>query len=595
MNISIYLAAAVVLMASTITFVSQAQTSDTENWQLLSSSDGSVPMARHESGLAHVNGRLYLLGGRGSRDVDRYDPDTRTWESLGPMPLQMHHFQPVVIGSRIYIVGAFTCCYPDEDIISDIYVYNTVTDTWDIQGQMPEERARGSAAAVLHKGKIYLVGGNTQGHNGGAVAWFDEYDPQTGQWTQLDDAPNARDHSMAAIAYGRLVASAGRQTSQPNPFANTVLATDVYDFSSNTWVTTTDIPSARAGALTIAHGAEVIVAGGEVFPSSEALATVEAFNVLSSQWRTLQDMNIGRHSGGGALMDEQMHVVAGSEGIGGAPETNTHEVLQLSASTTDVDDDGLDTTDETEVYLTDPLDADTDDDGLLDGVEVSLGSDPLLVDSDGDSLSDGDEVNLHGTDPQAKDSDGDELNDAEEIQVRFTDPLLGDTDEDGLTDGAEIAAMTDPLDSDTDDDELGDGDEVNEHMSNPLVQDTDEDGLDDGVEIQTYGTSPVSTDTDEDGLPDNLEVLDHGTDPLLADTDEDGLDDGDEIAMGTDVFSSDTDLDGLLDGVDPEPLTPNASGKSGGAVSLSLLLLLIVGLVSRIALRFRQFNAEVLQ
>ncbi|MBX2838462.1 MAG: hypothetical protein KTR35_16510 [Gammaproteobacteria bacterium] len=595
MNISTYLAAAVVLMASTITFVSQAQTSDTENWQLLSSSDGSAPMARHESGLAHVNGQLYLMGGRGSRNVDRYDPDTRTWQSLDPMPLEMHHFQPVVIGTRIYIIGAFTCCYPDEDIISDIYVYNTVTDTWDIHGEMPEDRARGSAAAVLHKGKIYLLGGNTQGHNGGAVAWFDEYDPQTDQWTQLDDAPNARDHSMAAIAYGRLVASAGRQTSQPNPFANTVLATDVYDFSSNTWVTTTDIPSARAGALSVAHGAEVIVAGGEVYPNTDALATVEAFNVLSSQWRTLQDMNIGRHSGGGALMNEQMHVVAGSMQIGGAPETDTHEVLQLSASTSDVDDDGLDDIDETEVYLTDPLDGDTDDDGLLDGAEIILGSDPLLVDSDGDTLSDGDEVNLHGTDPQSQDTDGDDLNDANEIQDRLTDPLLSDTDEDGLADGAEIAAMTDPLDSDSDDDELSDGEEVNMHLSDPLVQDTDEDELPDGIEVQSYGTSPVSTDTDEDGLADNLELFEHGTDPVKADTDDDGLNDGDEIALGTDVFSVDTDLDGLLDGVDPEPLVPNASGNSGGAVSLSLLLMLIVGLASRSALRPRQLIAEVLQ
>jgi hypothetical protein len=608
MNNFSYLALVIAVVASVVTVVSQAQTSDTQSWQLQITSDESAPTPRHESGLAQVGGKLYLLGGRGSRTVDRYDPVTNIWESLDPMPLELHHFQPVVIGSRIYVIGAFTCCFPNEEIISDIYVYNTVTDTWDIEGQMPEERARGSAAAVLHKGKVYLVGGNTAGHNGGAVAWVDEYDPQTEQWTVLADAPNARDHSMAAIAYGKLVLTAGRQTALPNPFANPVLATDVYDFTNGTWISTTDIPSPRAGALTVAHGAEVIVAGGEIDTTTEALATVEAFNVLSSQWRPLQDMNIGRHSGGGVLMNEQMHVVAGSERRGGAPETSSHEVLQLDASGADVDDDGLDTVEETEVHLTDPFDADTDNDGLLDGAEIILGSDPLLADTDGDSLSDGDEINQHSTDPLSEDSDGDELNDVAELQEHLTNPLITDTDEDGLADGAEIAATTDPLNADSDNDGLSDGDEVNVHMSDPNVQDSDNDGLVDGAEVQTYGSSPTVTDSDEDGLLDNIEVLEHGTDPskpdtdddglididelqvhnsdpLRSDSDDDGLDDGDEIALGTDVLVDDTDFDGLLDGEDDQPLIANSSGSSGGRVSMLLLFMLIAGMASRKTLR----------
>ena len=47
---------------------------------------------------------------------------------------------------------------------------------------------------------------------------------------------------------------------------------------------------------------------------------------------------------------------------------------------------------------TDPLDADSDDDGLTDGDEVIRGTDPLNSDTDGDGQSDGDEVSA-GTDP----------------------------------------------------------------------------------------------------------------------------------------------------------------------------------------------------
>ncbi|MEE9332558.1 MAG: hypothetical protein V3U65_00515 [Granulosicoccaceae bacterium] len=596
----------------------QAQTSATENWQLQTTSDESAATARHESGLAQVGGKLYLLGGRGSRNVDRFDPDSNTWESMDPMPIQMHHFQPVVVGSKIYIIGAFTCCFPDEEIINDIYVYNTVTESWNIDGALPTDRARGSAAAVLHQGKIYLIGGNTAGHNGGAVAWFDEYDPATGEWQELDDAPNARDHFMAAIAYGNIVVSSGRQTALPNVFANPVLATDIYDLTTSSWSTSTDIPTARAGALAVAYGAEVIVAGGEIDTSAGALATVEAFNVLSMQWRSLQPMIVGRHSGGGVLMKGQMHVVAGSEAAGGAPETSAHETLQLEVGGADADNDGLDWVEETEVHLTDPLDPDTDDDGLLDGAEIVVGSDPLLADTDGDTLTDGDEVNQHKTDPLSMDSDNDQLPDAAEIQQHQTDPLLDDTDSDGLLDGAELEAGTDPLDADSDNDNLSDGDEVNVHMSDPLMHDTDDDGLFDGAEIKSHGSSPTSTDSDLDGLLDNIEVFQHGThpgqadtdddglsdsaelhthqsDPLKADTDDDGLSDGAEIAAGTNILLADTDLDGLLDGVDDDPLIAAPGGKSGGGALVWLLFVTGVVSLSRYARKRCQIVVEVLQ
>ena len=45
---------------------------------------------------------------------------------------------------------------------------------------------------------------------------------------------------------------------------------------------------------------------------------------------------------------------------------------------------------------TDPLDADSDDDGLDDGEEKTAGTDPLDSDSDDDGLDDGEEVRTRG-------------------------------------------------------------------------------------------------------------------------------------------------------------------------------------------------------
>jgi hypothetical protein len=103
------------------------------------------------------------------------------------------------------------------------------------------------------------------------------------------------------------------------------------------------------------------------------------------------------------------------------------------------------------------IDADSDDDGLPDGVELAIGTDPFDPDSDDDGLSDGDEVNVHGTDPLDADSDDDGLSDGDEVNVHGTDPLDADSDDDGLSDGLEVALGLDPLDADTDDDGIPDG------------------------------------------------------------------------------------------------------------------------------------------
>ena len=80
-------------------------------------------------------------------------------------------------------------------------------------------------------------------------------------------------------------------------------------------------------------------------------------------------------------------------------------------------------------YGTDPNNADTDGDGIVDGEEVYVGTDPLNPDTDGDGLDDGEE-NLMATDPLNPDSDGDGWLDGEETQ-QGTDPL--NPDEDGPT------------------------------------------------------------------------------------------------------------------------------------------------------------------
>jgi len=89
--------------------------------------------------------------------------------------------------------------------------------------------------------------------------------------------------------------------------------------------------------------------------------------------------------------------------------------------------------------------ADSDRDGLTNKVEKSLGTNPNVADSDADGLSDGLEVNTYSTDPLVADTDGDGLSDGSEVNTYGTQPLISDTDGDSVDDGEEIQEGLDPL------------------------------------------------------------------------------------------------------------------------------------------------------
>ena len=96
---------------------------------------------------------------------------------------------------------------------------------------------------------------------------------------------------------------------------------------------------------------------------------------------------------------------------------------------------------------TDPLNSDTDNDGVTDQVEVvTYGSDPVNTDTDNDGLSDGQEVNNHNTSPVNADTDNDGVGDGLEVNQLGINPLNPDSDSDGMSDGDEILAGMDPSD-----------------------------------------------------------------------------------------------------------------------------------------------------
>ena len=239
-------------------------------------------------------------------------------------------------------------------------------------------------------------------------------------------------------------------------------------------------------------------------------------------------------------------------------------------------------------------DLDDDGDGASDLDEIANGTEPLNPDTDGDGLCDGINavpgVCFAGPDPYPNDptmpidTDGDGLPDDDS---GWTGPPYADDDDDndGYSDVSEDACGSDSLDAssipaDMDGDAICDGDDpdmdgdgienVNETGdttvppgSSPINPDTDGDGICDGPE------SPVTSDcaagpdmfpldpsawedTDGDGYPNELFPPSTSVPPLEEDTDDDndGWSDIDEVSCGSDpVDGTDMPVDENGDGI----------------------------------------------
>ncbi len=245
----------------------------------------------------------------------------------------------------------------------------------------------------------------------------------------------------------------------------------------------------------------------------------------------------------------------------------------------DTDDDGL--IDGIEGVLnqysnhTSPTDPDTDDDGLFDMQEILLGTDPRNPDTDLDMIPDGEEFYVFFTNPNLWDSDMDGLGDGEEVYFWHSNPMMDDSDGDKLLDGLEVLVYgSDPMDEDGDNDGLTDFEEIIVYGTDPFDYDSDDDKLADGEEIWVWDSDPLNWDTDGDSITepnefgemtwpmsDYDEAYIHGTNVTMADSDQDGLSDAWELYLGAgivpwldpiplDPLSNDTDQDWLIDGAE---------------------------------------------
>ncbi|MGQ1909227.1 Kelch repeat-containing protein [Marinifilum sp. RC60d5] len=302
-------------------------------WNILETS-GTV-VGRHENAFVEFQDKFYLIGGRGIKPVNVFDPLTNSWETKGKTPLEFHHFQAVVYKDAIYLAGAMTGPYPKETPCKYIWIYYPKQDKWRKGAEIPFEMRRGSAGVVIRDHKIYMTCGIEYGHTSGTTNRFDSYDLETKKWKSLTKAPHVRDHFSAIVLNDKLYCIGGRNTSVHYKnnfgafFSATIPFVDEYDFKTDKWFTHKNplpVPTAAGGIVAIDN--KIVYMGGEGM-SRKAYAETQCLDIETGEWELLSPFKIGRHGSNAIFYKNKIYFAAGSPKQGGG-NMNSIEVFSIT-------------------------------------------------------------------------------------------------------------------------------------------------------------------------------------------------------------------------------------------------------------------------
>lgn len=245
--------------------VPEATAADGENTMTAASERGAqwqefadVPLTPRSSASGQwLDGRFYLVGGQLDQpcpanascvpptrllaDGASFDPATGSWRPIAEAPVPIAGGAPVAVGGKLYFqlgqAGA-----------SSVYAYDPAADAW---AKVASPRGGGSLVALGDRLGSFAFSTEEDGY-------FDElYDPATGRWTRLPDAPGSG-YARQAFRVGDSVLLASRPIPSLGPAGPPLVRLAEFDLARRAW---RELPVGE-----VVGGGAVAVGGLVVFP-----------------------------------------------------------------------------------------------------------------------------------------------------------------------------------------------------------------------------------------------------------------------------------------------------------------------------------------
>lgn len=274
----------------------------------------SLPVKRDEPRAVAIDGRVYLVGGvdaveqsddglllQSLDDLTRFDPETRTYESLAPMPRALNHMAAVAYDGDLYVLGGYQQRI-DANTRSEFFRYDVERDRWSRLPPLPSPRA---AMAVGVVGDRLIVAGGAEDRD--PLASTLAFDFGTERWSELADMPTEREHVAGAVVGQSFYALGGRA-----PHSDALDDAARYDVATDSWEELPPLPVPTGGLdAVVVDGAPVAVGGGDD-RGGTVTGAVQRWDAERERWTQMPGLRIPRHGHAAAVVGDRVWVFGGS-------------------------------------------------------------------------------------------------------------------------------------------------------------------------------------------------------------------------------------------------------------------------------------------
>ncbi len=276
-----------------------------------------VPMNNLIAGhiaLNAVGGKMFAMGGLGNdhsgvNSFESYDPVTKKWTVMEPMPFAQWGHSSAVLNGKIFIIGGIIGDFGGSgSYVRKLQIYDPLTNTWQFK-EFPLNLINAFRAAVTLNGKIYLLPGGF----GSSSDFTFEYDDSTNEWTSRAPMNIRRNQGYTGVVLnGKVYAIGGA-----NPLNHECEASvEEYNPVTDTWKMIAPMSVKRCNSAAVVSGGKIYVIGGDPHGNYQnSILDVEEYDPATNKWHVMAPMLTPRSGVAAVKLNNKIYAIGG--GING--------------------------------------------------------------------------------------------------------------------------------------------------------------------------------------------------------------------------------------------------------------------------------------
>lgn len=291
----------IVLLAVMATLLFRATAQAQEEWVY----KNPIPTGRAYVTCSVLDGKIYVIGGgltraEGSAAVERYDPETDTWDvTIASLPVPLFAPAAAVANGKIYVMGGKSDYYSTEGY-AVVYEYDPIQNAWSEKASMPNGRSHLTACAF--GGYIYAIGGRIGDHI--SVKTVERYDPLSDTWVTMDSMQQARANILAQVVGDKIYIVDG--------IGDGPSSVESYDPATDNWKLEDNPPPAVGYFGSATYGGKIYVYGGINNTSPTASQDFFEFDPETGLWENIGTIPEKKAVCANAVVGNRLYAITGA-------------------------------------------------------------------------------------------------------------------------------------------------------------------------------------------------------------------------------------------------------------------------------------------